>query len=122
MFGFSTSMTVLLVIAYLAFAFSGWMAVMKFFTHPHTEENWREPGYHLTSGMDLSWCECITMAVIALTPANISMNLFWLWVWRQHIKRRPLIKWPKFKLPKCKLPKCPVAIRGIKGDDSEEML
>lgn len=114
MFGFSTLTTTLFIIAYLAFAFSGWVAVVKFFTNPHTEQNWRDSGYHLESGQDLSWCESIAFAVLALLPINISMNLFWFWVWRQHIKRRPLINWPKFKLPKCRLPKCPVAIRGTK--------
>lgn len=117
MFGLSTPMTALVIIGYLAFGFSGWLAVVKFFTHAHTEKNWREDGYHLEPGQDLSWCEITSMAVLALLPvANVSSNLFWFWVWRQHIKRRPLINWPKLKLPKCKLPKCPVAIRGTKVD------
>lgn len=114
--------TVLLLIAYLAFAFTGWLAVVKFYTNPHTEKHWSGRGYHRESGFDLSWCACIWIAVFALMPvANISMNAFWLWVLRQQIKRRPLIKWSKFKLPKCKLPKCPIAIRAvkIKGETNE---
>src|ERR1700688_3568250 len=105
-------MILLFVILYLSFCFTGWLAVVKYFVTPHTEKNYFGPGYHLESGLDLSWCECFAMAVIALLPvANISMNLFWFWVWRQYIKRRPLINWPRFRFPKYKLPKCHVAIR-----------
>jgi hypothetical protein len=107
-------MILLLIVAYLLFGFSGWLAVVKFFTHPHFEQNLTNKSYRQVSGHDLSWCECIAFAIIALIPvSNISMNTFWFWVWRQHIKRRPLIKWPRFKFPKCKLPKCPVAIRKV---------
>jgi len=110
-----------LLIAYLAFSFSAWLAVVKFFVNPHMEKNLYDSGYHSESGFDLSWCECTAMVALALTPGfNVAMNLFWFWVLRQHIDRRPLIKWPSFKMPKCKLPKCPIAIRGtrVSGDEN----
>lgn len=108
-------MIALYIIAYLVFCFSGWLATVKFFITPHVTRNCFDTGYYTEAGLNLSWCDCAAMAVLALVPiANISMNLFWLWVWRQHIKRRPLIRWPDFKFPKYRFPKCSIAIRGIK--------
>jgi hypothetical protein len=103
-------MPTLIIIGYLAFSFSGWLALVKFCTYPHVEK-WKS-GYRSMPGFDLSWCACTWIAVACLTPiVNISANLYWLWVLRQKIKRRPLIKWPKIRFPKCHLPKCPIAIR-----------
>lgn len=104
------------IVSYLAFSASGWLAVVKFFTYPHTEKSWPAGNsYRVVPGLDLSWCECVVFAAISLLPfVNISMNLFWLWVLRQKIKRRPLVNWPRFVFQKGKLPKCPVAIQGRK--------
>jgi hypothetical protein len=99
------------IIAYLLFSFSGFVAVVKFFTNPHVKELCGV--YRTEAGLDLSWCEVILIAVISLLPVlQISGNLFWFWVFRQHIKRRPLINWPCIKFPRWNLPKCPIAIRG----------
>jgi hypothetical protein len=95
-------MIAVLIIAYLVFAFTGWMAVMKYFT---------EPDYDEISGIDVSWCDCILFAIFSLTPFNISMNIFWFSLLRRKIKRRPLINCPRISFPKIHWPKCSVAIR-----------
>jgi hypothetical protein len=96
-------MIAVLIIAYLVFAFTGWMAVMKLFT---------EPDYDESEGLDFSWCECIAFAICSLIPiVNISMNAFWFSLLRRKIKRRPLINCPRISFPKIHWPKCSVAIR-----------
>ncbi len=101
---------VLLIVAYLLFSFAGWVAVIKFFTLPHIETGYSGRNYW-EPGLDVSWCECIVFVLMALLPIfNVSMNLFWIWLLRQKVNRRPLIKWPKISFPK--LPQCPIAIHG----------
>lgn len=98
-----------LILIWLLFSFSGWLAVVKFFTLPHHGGDY--------CGQDLSWCDCVLMAIFSLMPiVNVSMNCFWIWYLRQLIKRRPLIKFPNCKF-NVKLPKFPVAIHGKKSSN-----
>lgn len=89
--------------AYLLFCASGFLAVVKYFIMPH----WCAYRKAYEDGLDMTWCDIVLVAVFSLIPMfNLSANLFWLWVLRQRIKRRPLIKWPLKGL---------VAIRGKKA-------
>ena len=100
-----------LVVAYLLFSASGFLALVKYFTMPQYDDD--------DDGLDVSWCEVFAFAIVSLIPMmNVAANSFWLWVLRQQIKRRPLIRWPKFNLPKISFPKCPIAVRGRKRQKS----
>lgn len=99
----------ILVAAYLLFSFSGWLAVVKFFTLPHWERNYFGTGYKQSPGFDLSWCGAIAFGALSLIPlAGAAMNSYWAWVLYQQYRNRHEGK-HVFRARKC-----PVAIKAKK--------
>ena len=110
----------MIYVFWFLFSCSGTLACVKLFTIGHYKKHWKTGEYIKEGGFDISLCTLsILFALSFFPPYAVLGNLFWLWVLRQQIKRRPLIKWPKWNFPiesKIKWPECPIVFKGEKSD------